>query len=229
MSYRIAIIEDDDLIRDMVRFKLEKSGYSVEAFPSAEMILDQSEDTLYDLIILDLVLPGMTGQKFLQKIRNRGDDTPVLMLTVKSDIPTRISALDSGADDYLTKPFNMDELLARVKALIRRSLSKRRVPSSKILVINGHEIDTSTRTCSSNMGSVALSEKEINLLLFLTRHSHETLSRADILEEVWGMDVAPTPRTVDNFIVKFRKLFEDDPENPNFFVSVRGEGYRYNG
>jgi len=229
MSYRIAIIEDDELIRDMVKFKLEKNGYTAEAFPSAEMMLDHTGDTLYDLIILDLVLPGISGQKFLGEIRKRGDDTPVLMLTVKSDISTRINALDSGADDYLTKPFNMDELQARVKALIRRSLSKRRIPSSQILVINGYEIDSSTRECSSNMGNVGLSEKEINLLLFLSKHSHETLSRADILEEVWGMDVAPTPRTVDNFIVKFRKLFEDDPENPKLFVSVRGEGYRYNG
>ena len=229
MSYKIAIIEDDELIRDMIKFNLTKIGYAVETFPSAERMIDQSGVTLYDLIILDLVLPGMSGQKFLQTIRKRGDDTPVLMLTVKSDIPTRLSAFDSGADDYLTKPFNMDELQARVKALIRRSLSKRRIPSSQILIINGHEIDVSTRKCSSNMGSVVLSEKEMNLLLLLTKHSHETVSRADILEEVWGMDVAPTPRTVDNFIVKFRKLFEDDPEKPKLFVSIRGEGYRYSG
>jgi len=229
MSYRIAIIEDDELIRDMVKFKLEKNGYTVEVFPSAEMMIDQTGDTLYDLIILDLVLPGMSGQKFLREFRKRGDNTPVLMLTVKNDLPSRINALDSGADDYLTKPFNMDELQARVKALIRRSLSKRQVPSSQILVVNGHEIDATTRECSSNMGNLILSEKEINLLIFLAQHSYETLSRADILEEVWGMDVAPTPRTVDNFIVKFRKLFEDDPENPQLFLSVRGEGYRYNG
>ena len=229
MSYRIAIIEDDELIRDMVKFKLEKDGYSVEVFPSAEMMLGQTGDSFYDLIILDLVLPGMSGQKFLGEMRKGGDNTPVLMLTVKSDLPTRVNALESGADDYLTKPFNMDELQARVKALIRRSLSKRQVPSSQILVINGYEIDSTTREGSSNMGSVVLSEKEMNLLLFLAQHSHETLSRADILEEVWGMDVAPTPRTVDNFIVKFRKLFEIDPENPQLFVSVRGEGYRYNG
>jgi len=217
------------LIRDMIKFKLEKNGYVVAAFHSAEMIADQAGDTLFDLIILDLVLPGISGQKFLEEMRKRGDNTPVLMLTVKSDIPARISALDSGADDYLTKPFNMDELTARVKALIRRSLSKRRIPSSQIVVINGHDIDMSTRICSSNIGSMALSEKEMNLLLFLAQHSRETLSRADILEEVWGMDVAPTPRTVDNFIAKFRKLFEDDPENPKLFVSIRGEGYRYNG
>ncbi|MFC2163950.1 response regulator transcription factor [Acidobacteriota bacterium] len=229
MSYSIAIIEDDELIRNMVKFKLEKNGYAVDVFPSAEMMLDRTGDTLYDLIILDLILPGISGQKFLQNIRKKGDDTPVLMLTVKNDMPTRINALNTGADDYLTKPFNMDELQSRVKALIRRSLSQRRVPSSQILVINGHEIDSATRKCSSTIGSVVLSEKELNLLLFLAKHSHETLTRADILEEVWGMDVAPTPRTVDNFIVKFRKLFEDDPENPRLFVSVRGEGYRYNG
>jgi len=229
MTYKIAIIEDDELIRDMIRFNLEKNGYAVEVFSSAEMTLAQTRDTLYDLIILDLVLPGISGQTFLEKIRKRGDNTPVLMLTVKSDLSTRINALDSGADDFLLKPFSMDELQARVKALIRRSLSQRRVPSSQILIINGYELDMATRKCSSNIGNVVLSEKETNLLRFLVRHSNETLSRADILEEVWGMDVAPTPRTVDNFIVKLRKLFEDDPENPRLFESVRGEGYRFNG
>lgn len=229
MSYRIAIIEDDELIRDMVKFKLEKNGYAVEVFPSAEMMIDQIKYTLYDLIILDLVLPGISGQEFLSEMRKLRNNTPVLMLTVKSDLPTRINAFDSGADDYLTKPFNMEELQARVKALIRRSLGKRQVPSSQIIVINGHPINSTTRECSSNKGRIVLSEKEMNLLLFLVQHSHETLSRPDILEEVWGMDVAPTPRTVDNFIVKFRKLFEDDPENPQLFMSVRGEGYRYNG
>jgi len=229
MTYKIAIIEDDELIRDMISFNLEKNGYAVEVFSSAEMTLAQTRNTLYDLIILDLVLPGISGQTFLEKIRKRGDNTPVLMLTVKSDLATRINALDSGADDFLLKPFSMDELQARVKALIRRSLSQRRVPSSQILIINGHEIDMSTRKCSSNIGTMVLSEKETNLLRFLVRHSNETLSRADILEEVWGMDVAPTPRTVDNFIVKLRKLFEDDPENPRLFESVRGEGYRFNG
>lgn len=227
MKYRLAVVEDDELIREMITINLEKNGYAVASFSSAESMLDRAGKDIYDLIILDIVLPGVSGGEFLQTVRQRGDNTPVLMLTVKSDMPTRIEAFDSGADDYMVKPFSMDELLARVKALIRRSLGKRRIPSSKIMVINGHRINTSTRLCESNMGEVALSEKEMNFLLYLTEHSHETLSRADILEEVWGMDVSPTPRTVDNFIMKFRKLFEDNPERPKHFISVRNRGYRF--
>ncbi len=151
----------------------------------------------------------------------------MLILTVKSDIPARLKAFDRGADDYMIKPFNLDELLARAKSLIRRSQAKRRIPSIKILIINGHRIDTSTRICESNLGRIVLSEKEVNLLLYLSKYSNETLSRADILEEVWGMDTAPTPRTIDNFILKFRKLFEDDPEDPHHFISVRNKGYRF--
>ena len=227
MKYRLAIIEDDDLIRNMITINLERSGYEVDSFSSAESMLDHVSRDIYDLIILDIVLPGISGEEFLRTIRSQGDNTPVLMLTVKSDIPTRINALNRGADDYMVKPFNMEELLARVKALIRRSLGKRRIPSSKVLIINGHRINTATRVCESNLGEVVLSEKEVNLLCFLTEHSYETLSRADILEEVWGMDVAPTPRTIDNFILKFRKLFEDNPEAPKHFISVRNRGYRF--
>ena len=149
------------------------------------------------------------------------------MLTVKSDFQTRIQVLDSGADDYMPKPFSMEELLARIRALIRRSQGRTRIPSSGVLIINRFRVDTTTRICECNQGEAILSEKEITFLKFLISHSGQTLTRADILEEVWGMDVVPTPRTVDNFVLKFRKLFEGEPENPKHFISVRGTGYRY--
>lgn len=227
MKYKIAIVEDDDLIRNMVRLNLKNSGYRVKCFSSAESIRRETDKEFYDLIILDIMLPGISGERFLKDIRSQGDDTPVLMLTAKGDMPTRINSLEGGADDYVVKPFNMEELMARIKVLIRRSHGKRRVPSSEILIINGHKIDISTRVCQSNIGKVILSEKELNLLLFLSRNSHETISRADILEEVWGMDVAPTPRTIDNFILKFRKLFEANPQKPAHFITIRNKGYRF--
>lgn len=227
MSNKVGIVEDDDLIREMIKSSLEKNGYQITCYSSAEDMLELSETELFDIIILDILLPGISGDKLLKALRDRGDFTPILMLTVKSDIPSRIQALDSGADDYMIKPFNMEELLARVNALIRRSQQRRMIPASGVLIINGHKINISTRECESNLGNVMLSEKEINLLLFLHAHSHDTLSRADILEEVWGMDVVPTPRTVDNFILKFRKLFEDNPENPKHFISLRNKGYRF--
>lgn len=215
------------MIKNMIKLNLENSGYWVKCFSSAESMKREMEKEFYDLIILDIMLPGISGERLLKDIRNQGDDTPILMLTVKSDIPTRIKSLEGGADDYIVKPFNMGELMARINVLIRRSQGKRRIPSHEMLVINGHEIDISTRICKSNIGDVVLSEKELNLLLFLFKHSHETISRADILEEVWGMDVAPTPRTIDNFILKFRKLFEDNPEEPKHFLTIRNIGYRF--
>ncbi len=227
MKNKIAIVEDDELIRDMIKVHLEKNGFEVECFSSSESFLNMPGDNIYDLIILDFILPGLSGEQLLMKIRGRGDDTPVLFLTVKDDIPTRIRAFHTGADDYVTKPFNLEVLLARSKALIRRSQGRRRIPSSRILVINNLKIDTTSRVCESNIGEVILSEKEMRLLVYLTQHSGESLSRADILEEVWGMDVVPTPRTVDNFILKFRKLFEDNPKQPRHFLSVRSKGYRF--
>lgn len=227
MSEKIAVVEDDDLIRGMIKLNLERSGYTVFDFSSAEEALEKSEFEIYDLIVLDLVLPGKSGVEFLEEIRKRGDNTPVLMLTVKNDVSTRLEAFKQGVDDYLIKPFNMEELTARVRALIRRSQGERRIPSSEILVINGYKVNTSTREGESSSGPVTLSEKEINLLVFLIENSHKALSRVDILEEVWGMDVFPTPRTIDNFILKFRRLFEDNPDDPRHFISVRGKGYKY--
>lgn len=224
---RVAVVEDDDLIRAMIRINLEKSGYRVNCCSDAESLLGQTRSESFDLIILDIVLPGISGLDLLKQFRRRGLDVPVLMLTVKGEVHHKIQALNSGADDYLVKPFNMDELLARVNALIRRSQGRRAVPSSQLLVINNHKIDLSTRRCQSNRGTVVLSEKEARLLAYFAAHEGQTLARADILEAVWGMDVSPTPRTVDNFVLKFRKLFEDNPEEPDHFISVRSEGYRF--
>jgi two-component system alkaline phosphatase synthesis response regulator PhoP len=227
MKMRIAVIEDDDLIRSMIQMKLERSGFDVHAFGSVEEAEAHPSEQIYDLITLDIGLPGRSGEHYLQSLRSGGDDTPVLMLTAKSDIQSRIRSLYGGADDYMTKPFNMDELLARIRALIRRSHGKRRVPSSRMLTVNRFSVDLETRQAVTNMGEMVLSDKEAALLAYLAEHTNETLSRTDILEDVWGMDVAPTPRTVDNFILKFRKLFEDNPEKPRHFLSVRSRGYRY--
>jgi two-component system alkaline phosphatase synthesis response regulator PhoP len=227
MRYKIALIEDDELIKGVVSLALSQAGYETRTYTSAEQFLQSKETEVFDVIILDILLPGVPGTKLLEELRRHNDDTPILILSVRKDLTTRIKALEAGADDYLVKPFNMEELLARVKALIRRSTGQRRIPSTGVITINGFRVDIASRTCESRQGQVVLSEKEMRLLLFLKRRSRETLTRADILEEIWGMDVAPTPRTVDNFIMKFRKLFEDDPKKPKVFLSVRGQGYRF--
>lgn len=229
MRYKIALIEDDELLKGVIQLALSQAGYETRSYTSAEQFLREKEKEIFDLIILDILLPGLPGTKLLEELRRHNDDTPILILSVQKDLTIRIKTLEIGADDYLVKPFNMEELLARVKALIRRSIGRRRIPSTGVITINRFRVDIASRTCESRQGQVVLSEKEIRLLLFLKRHARETLTRADILEEIWGMDVAPTPRTVDNFILKFRKLFEDNPKKPKIFLSVRGQGYRFEG
>lgn len=228
-KYKIAVLEDEELIRNMVQINLERNDYRVHCFADGESLVKQAIFEPFDLFILDVLLPGISGLDVLQELRKSHihAQVPVLMLTVQSQVQSKIKALNSGADDYLVKPFNMDELLARVNALIRRSIGKRSIPSDQILIINNYKIDLATRLCQSNKGEVVLSEKEIKLLKYFSLHPGQTLRRADILEEVWGMDVSPTPRTIDNFILKFRKLFEPNQDTPTHFISVRNEGYRF--
>lgn len=229
MKYRIAVVEDNELIRDMVKLNLEKKDYQVQCFSDGESLTEQTTNEPFDLFILDILLPGISGLEVLEKLRKNHLHTyaPVLMLTVQSQVQNKIKALNRGADDYLVKPFNMEELLARVNALIRRSQGKRTIPASRILIIGDCQVNLSSRVCQTKKGELVLSEKEIKLLEYFSLHPDQTLRRADILEEVWGMDVSPTPRTIDNFILKFRKIFEINPEKPKHFISVRNKGYRF--
>lgn len=228
ISNTIAVLEDNELIRNLVRLNLESRGYAVTEFAEGGVLLDSVKQKGFDLYILDHLLPGITGSEVLTRLRAMGAAAPVLMLTVRGDVQSKIRALNAGADDYLVKPFDMEELQARVNALLRRS--RTRIPATereRFLFVGDFRINPESRECETNQGVTVLSEKEINLLAFFIGRPGVTLSRADILEEVWGMDVSPTPRTVDNFILKFRKLFEKNPEIPKRFISVRNTGYRY--
>jgi two-component system alkaline phosphatase synthesis response regulator PhoP len=227
MGYKIALVEDDHLIQQMMKINLESNGHQLFCFNRGEELLASLAAETFDVVVLDLMLPGISGLDTLKKLREDQLNTPVLVLTVRKELYNKLSAFDLGADDYLVKPFNMDELIARVSALLRRCQGQRTIPSSEILTINNYRINLATRECESSGGPIVLSEKEIKLLLYFAANCGITLKRADILEEVWGMDVSPTPRTIDNFIVKFRKLFEIDPNNPKHFISVRSRGYRF--
>jgi two-component system alkaline phosphatase synthesis response regulator PhoP len=227
MKIKIAVVEDDQLILNMVRINLERHDYIVKGFASGELLLEQLPGELFDLFILDIMLPGISGIDILAHLRQKEVHAPVLMLTAQGQVQNKVNALNIGADDYLVKPFNMEELLARVNALLRRSQSERPIPSDQIILINQFKINLGTRHCESNQGDVVLSEKEARLLTYFIEHAGETLRRADILEDVWGMDVSPTLRTIDNFVLKFRKLFENNPEKPDHFISIRSKGYRF--
>jgi DNA-binding response OmpR family regulator len=228
MKQRILLVEDEQLIGEMVKLNLEEDGYKVTWLTESDSVYATVEATVFDLIVLDVMLPGQyDGLALARGLRRREIGTAILMLTARSETSAKVQALDSGADDYLTKPFDMPEFLARVRALIRRSQSAIELPSSQKIRVGGFDINLETRIADTQEGSLTLSDKEAALLALFVRNPGRTLSRADILEEVWGMDVTPTERTVDNFIVRMRKLFEPLPEEPRHFITVRAQGYRY--
>jgi DNA-binding response OmpR family regulator len=211
----------------MVELNLEQRGHHVAWLRSAEPALETGPHE-FDAILLDLMLPGMDGLELASRLRQRGVGTPILMMTVRGELETKVEALEGGIDDYLTKPFEMDELVARLRALIRRSQAASQMPASGRLRLAGGELIIESLTYRSADGAAhALSQKETDLLAFLARHAGRTLSRADIIDEVWGMDAVPTERTVDNFILRLRRLIENDPEAPRHLITVRGRGYRF--
>jgi DNA-binding response OmpR family regulator len=225
---RILLVEDDNLIGTMVRLNLEQEGFGVDWHRSGEAGLQAVHGTRYDLMLLDIGLPGKSGIEVAKELRKQGVGTPVLMLTARDDVQSKVSALDGGADDYLTKPFQMPELIARVRAQIRRSQGSLEVPSDQVVQVGGATVDATRRVVKTRDGVEAqLSDKELALLLLFARNPSRVLTRADILEEVWGMDASPTERTIDNFVVRIRRWVEEKAEEPQHVITVRGWGYRY--
>lgn len=223
---RVLLVEDDELVGAMVRLNLAAEGHEVAWARQGREGLEQATGEPFDLVVLDIALPGLDGMGLLARLRRAGIGTPVLMLTARSEVGTKVSALDLGADDYLSKPFDVAELLARARALIRRSQGDRQVPSERVVRIGPWAVDLETREAQTHAGPVRLSEREAALLDLLLRAGGRPLSRADILDEVWGMDAIPTERTVDNFLMRLRRLFEEDPRRPRHILTVRGVGYR---
>jgi DNA-binding response OmpR family regulator len=224
---KILSVEDEELVGAMVRLNLEAEGYKVVWSRRGSEALEITQHERFDLILLDIGLPGVDGVQVLREIRRRGIGTPILMLTARSDVPTKVRTLGSGADDYLAKPFDVAELLARVAAILRRSQAERELPSDQLLRFDRYEVNLRTREATTNLGRVTLSEKEAAFLALLAKAQGEVLTRNDILDEVWGMDAMPTERTVDNLVLRVRKLFEPDAENPVHILTVRGTGYRF--
>lgn len=234
MSERILVIEDEPLVRDLVALNLQHAGYGVDvAGTFADGLARVLRRDDFDLAIVDVMLPGGDGMDLVRRAREAGVRVPVLILTARSESTAKVRGLDVGADDYVTKPFDVPELLARVRALLRRSSGERpegatATPPPRFVFGNGaYAVRFDSGLALTNEGEVTLSEKELRLLEQLVRHENRVLSRADLLEEVWGMDAFPTERTIDNFILRLRRLFEPDPENPVHLLTVRGRGYMF--
>ncbi|MBU8870849.1 MAG: response regulator transcription factor [Gemmatimonadales bacterium] len=226
MKRRILVVEDDAHLADGLRINLDLEGYEPVMAGSAEEGLDLWRAGGVDLILLDVMLPGMDGFGMCSLIRRDGDRVPILFLTARSAGMDRIRGLDEGGDDYITKPFDLQELLARIKSIFRRQDWFRGQEPPSLLRIGRAEVDLRKYQATTSSGTVELKEKEVMILRLLSEHAGEPVDRETILDRVWGFGAYPTTRTVDNFILSLRKIIEEDPKKPQIILTVHGVGYR---
>ncbi|MCP4144505.1 MAG: response regulator transcription factor [bacterium] len=226
MKKRILIVEDDAHLADGLVMNLELDGYEPVHAETAEDGLAFWRRGGIDLILLDVMLPGMDGFEFCKKIREEGDKVPVLFLTARGRDEDRIRGLEEGGDDYITKPFNLRELLARIKGIFRREEWRREDTAPTTLVIGRARVDLINLEAGTPDGTVVLKEKEAMILRLLAEKNGEPVPRRTILDRIWGYDAYPSTRTVDNFILSLRKMIEEDPAHPKHIITVHGTGYK---
>lgn len=231
MAERIYITEDDDSIRELVTVALSAYSYEVESFVSAEDCLAATEKQVPDIFLFDIMLPGMDGVQAVKILRENEQtkNTPILMLTAKSAEIDKVFGLENGADDYLTKPFGIMELAARIKALLRRAGRGSSDSASDKITAGGITVNTSLREVSRDGRPIELTLKEYELLLYLIKNRARVVSREELLTKVWGIDFVGETRTLDMHIGTLRKKLSDDAENAHFIKTVRGVGYRFIG
>ena len=221
---RLLIVDDELPMRSALVETLTSEGYHVRAAADGVEGLELACTEPFDLILLDIMMPRLDGYAVCRTLRQRGKNMPVMMLTAKGMVDDRVEGLDCGADDYLVKPFSLRELLARVRALLRRNDKSAEVPDQ--IAIGDAEIDFPRRRITKDGAATELSPKEAGMLRLLLSRRGETVTRETFLEVVWGYHAYPSTRTVDNFIASLRTKIEADPSNPTHLVTVRGEGYR---
>jgi two-component system alkaline phosphatase synthesis response regulator PhoP len=225
----LLVVEDEESLREALKLNLELEGYEVTTAKDGPSVLKLVKNEYFDLIVLDIMLPDMDGITVCETIRMQHNDVPILFLSARNSSADRVEGLKKGGDDYLTKPFNLEELLLRVDKLIHKN-KKIKAPSTVLDVyeFKKGKIDFSAHEATDKDGNVQeLSKKEAALLKLLIEHEGQVVSREHILQVVWGYNVFPTTRTIDNFILNFRKYFENDSRNPQHFHSVRGIGYKF--
>ena len=227
MRKRVVIIEDEKDIVDLVRYNFQKEGYDVQGFSQGREALEYLRRSPVDVVLLDILLPGDDGFSLCRRLRadERLKSLPVIFLTAKGEEIDRILGLELGADDYVVKPFSPRELMARVKAVLRR---QERVPEkSEVIEAPGLRLDTRTQEVVVRGQSVELSTLEFRLLHFLASHPRQVFSRDRLLDQVWGQDRFVTPRTVDVHIRRLREKIEEKADHPRYLQTVRGSGYRF--
>jgi DNA-binding response OmpR family regulator len=222
---RILVVEDDESITVGLRMNLEAEGYEVLIAMDGEVGLSAARDPDVSLVILDVMLPKMNGFELIRTLREEGSLTPVIMLSARGAELDKVMGLELGAEDYIIKPFSLAELLARVKAQLRRDAIAR--PGNRSIVAGDLAIDVERREVTRSGQSVELTATEFDLLLCLAQARGRVLSREQILKHVWGPGHHGTPRTIDNFMLQLRNKLEADPTEPAHLLTVRGVGYRF--
>lgn len=222
----ILIIEDEPAMQLGLRDNLEMDGYAVDVAGDGEAGLAKIKSGDYDLVLLDVMLPKLSGFDVCKSARGAGIRTPIILLTAKGEEIDKVLGLELGADDYITKPFSVRELLARVKAILRRSQSVSSGPNKNIASIGRLAVDFNSFQTMENGVEIKLSHKEFEILSYLFKNRNLVVSRNDLLENVWGYEAQLTTRTVDNFIVRLRQKVEVTPDHPKIILTVHGSGYK---
>jgi two-component system alkaline phosphatase synthesis response regulator PhoP len=224
---KILIIEDEEPIRMALEDDFRLENYEVLVAVDGIGGLAKASASDIDLIILDIMLPGMSGFEVCKKLRSQGVKTPIIMLTAKGQEIDRVLGLELGADDYVTKPFSPRELQARVKAVLRRMEAGPDDKREDIYTSGDLEVDFRRYICRKNVKEVSLTIHEFNLLKYLIQNKGQVINRDELLDEVWGRDVFVTPHTIDTHIANLRKKIENDPADPHLIISIRGVGYKF--
>ncbi|MFN0157514.1 MAG: response regulator transcription factor [Bacteroidota bacterium] len=221
---KILVIEDEPVMQRGLKDNLEYEGYEVDLAGDGKAGLQKLLANSYDLALLDVMLPLISGYDVCRTAREKGVRTPIIMLTSKGEEIDKVLGLELGADDYVTKPFSLRELLARVKAVLRRH---HRGSASGVVVLFGDvEIHFNTYNATRDGAELTMTPKEFDVLKFLWEHRNQTVTRDQLLTNVWGYDDSVSTRTVDNFIVRLRQKLEDDPAHPRHILTIHGAGYK---
>lgn len=222
---KVLIVEDEQLMLTGLRDNLEFEGYEVETASRGDDGLKALQTKTYDLVLLDVMLPGMSGFDVCRKARALDIDTPVILLTARGEEMDKVLGLELGADDYVTKPFSLRELLARIKVILRRTAARQQGLEKSMVAIGNLNVSFEAYEAYNNGVPVKMSHREFEILHLLYRHAGKIVARDDFLEQVWGMDYQPSTRTVDNFIVSLRQKI-DSPGKPQHIITVHGVGYK---
>jgi two-component system alkaline phosphatase synthesis response regulator PhoP len=228
-KHNILLVEDEEHLHEALKLNLEMEGYEVDSAYDGGEALKLIQSAHYDLMILDIMLPSLDGFSITERMRLNNNQTPILILSAKNTSANRVQGLKLGADDYLTKPFNLEELLLRVAKLIQKQARQAKTtPQIDQYQFKGHLIDfNASEVLLASGQKITLTKRELLLLKLLIEQKNTVVTREKILQLVWGYQVFPNTRTIDNFILNFRKYFEIDPKHPKHFISMRGVGYKF--